>query len=86
MQITRLVVDEAVSAAQLTRFEAFDRKNGIDTPDCVFIKETHPSMPDSQILEHYLDETTILLTTDRPFHNTVLAKGLRGYYIDQNKR
>jgi len=85
VQITRIVVDEAISTAQFTRFEAFAGEKGIDTSDCIFIKDAHPGMPDSQILQHYLDETTILLTTDRPFHNTVLAKGLHSYYIDQHK-
>ncbi len=85
MQITRIVVDEAISMAQFIRFEAFAKKKGIDTSNCIFIKDTHPGIPDSQILQHYLAETTILLTTDRPFHNTVLAKGWRSYYIDQNK-
>ena len=33
-------------------------------------------------MQHYLDETTILVTTDRPSHNTVLARGLRSYYLD----
>ncbi len=84
MQITRIVVDEAVSTAQSARFEIFAKKKGIDTSNRVFIKDVHPGMPDSQILQHYLDETTILLTTDRPFHNTVLAKGWRSYYIDQH--
>jgi len=84
-QTNRIVVDEAVSAAQWIRFEAYAKKKGIDTSDRIFIKEAHPSMPDSQILQHYLNETTILLTTDRPFHNKVLVRGLRSYYITQNK-
>ncbi len=42
-------------------------------------------MPDSQILQHYLDESTILVTTDRPFHNRVLARGLRSYYLGQEQ-
>jgi hypothetical protein len=80
----RIIIDESVSAAQFAAFEAFARQHNLDTSDCVFIKETHPGIPDSQILQHYLDETTILVTTDRPFHNTVLARGLRSYYLDQD--
>lgn len=78
-----IIVDESVSAAQFAAFEVFARLHQLDTSDCVFIKEAHPGMPDSQILQHYLAETTILVTTDRPFHNTVLARGLRSYYLDQ---
>lgn len=77
----KIVIDESVSAAQFARFEIFARKNNIPTSDCLFIQEAHPGMPDSQILQHYLDETTILVTTDRPFHNRVLAKELRSYYL-----
>jgi hypothetical protein len=78
----RIIIDESVSAAQFAAFEIFARRHNLDTSDCVFIKEAHPAIPDSQILQHYLDETTILVTTDRPFHNTVLARGLRSYYLD----
>jgi hypothetical protein len=78
-----IIVDESVSAAQFAAFETFARQHQLDTSDCVFIKEAHPGMPDSQILQHYLAETTILVTTDRPFHNTVLTRGLRSYYLDQ---
>lgn len=81
----RIVVDESVSAAQFARFEAFARNNNIPTSDCLFIQEAHPGMPGSLILQHYLDETTILVTTDRPFHNRVLAKGLRSYYLGSEK-
>ena len=76
----RIIIDEAVSAVQFAAFETFARQHNLDTSDCVFIKETHPGIPDSQILQHYLAETTILVTTDRSFHNTVLAPGLRSYY------
>jgi hypothetical protein len=78
-----IVVDEGVSAAQFARFEAFARRNDIPTSDCLFIQETHPGMPDSQIMHHYLDGTTILVTIDRPFHNRALRKGLRSYYLDE---
>lgn len=81
----RIVIDESVSAVQLNTFEAFARQHPLDTSDCVFIREVHPGIPDSQILQHYLDDTTILVTTDRPFHNQVLAKGLRSYYLGQDQ-
>lgn len=80
----KIIIDESVSAAQFAAFETFARQHNLDTSDCVFIKEAHPGIPDSLILQHYLDETTILVTTDRPFHNTVLVRGLRSYYLDQD--
>ncbi len=57
----KIIVDETVSAAQFAAFEIFARQHNLDTSDCVLIKETHPGIPDSQILQHYLDETTILV-------------------------
>ncbi len=85
MPLNKIVIDESVSSSQCVRFEAYTRKKNLKTSDWVFIGKIHPGMPDSQILQHYLDETSILVTTDRPFHNKVLAKGWRSYYIDQNK-
>lgn len=84
MAQVKIIIDESVSAVQFAAFETFARQHNLDTSDCVFIKETHPAIPDSLILQHYLDETSILVTTDRPFHNTVLARGLRSYYLDQD--
>jgi hypothetical protein len=81
----RIIIDESVSAVQFAAFETFARQHNLDTSDRVFIKEAHPAIPDSLILQHYLDETTILVTTDRPFHNTVLARGLRSYYLDSTR-
>lgn len=52
----RIIIDEAVSATQFMAFEAFARQNNLDTSDCVFIKEAHPGMPDSQILQHYRND------------------------------
>jgi len=80
----KIIIDESVSAMQFAAFETFARQHNLDTSDSIFIKEVHPAIPDSLILLHYLDETTILVTTDRPFHNTVLARGLRSYYLDQD--
>lgn len=78
-----IVIDESVSMTQFSRFERFARQNGLDTSDRIFIHETHPSIPDGLILQHYLSDTTVLVTTDRPFHNQVLTRGLRSYYLDE---
>lgn len=81
--VRRAVVDESVSTSKLTRFEAFAKKKGIGISDYLLIRQQHPGMPDGQILHHLLDETTIFVTTDRPFHNKVLSKGLLSYYIGE---
>ena len=74
--VKRVVVDESVSSSQLARFKAFAREKGVGISKYLLVREHCPGMPDGQILYHLLDETTIFVTTDRPFHNKVLSKGL----------
>ncbi len=83
--IKRIVIDESVSNTKWRRFEDFAKKQGIGTSEYFFIRQEHPGMPDGQILHHLLSKTTIFVTTDRPFHNKVLSKGLQSYYIDDEK-
>ncbi len=83
--ILRVVVDEAICTAQWARFQAYASGKGISTADPLYVGEHHPGMPDGQILNHLLDETTALLTTDRPFHNAALARGRASYYISEGR-
>ena len=83
--VERIVIDESVSISKMKRFEAFARKKGFWTSGQLYIRQEHPGMPDGQILHHLLNNTTIFVTTDRPFHNKVLSKGLRSYYIEEKK-
>jgi hypothetical protein len=73
--IGRVVVDESVSPAQWSRFQAFAAGKRISTAEPLDVGELHPGMPDSQILDLLLDQSTALLTNDRPFHNAALASG-----------
>lgn len=77
-----LVVDEAVTERNLQRFTQFARTAGISISDTLSVRQKHPGMPDGQILLHLLNDETIFLTSDRPLHNRVLAKGLVSYFID----
>ena len=79
--VSRIVVDEAVPRAKLREFEGIARREGLWSDEHVVIREQHPGMPDGEVLHHLLDETTLFVTTDRPMHNTVLAKGLRSWYV-----
>lgn len=81
----QLVIDESVSDSMLERFESFIRKKGIRISEQIDIAKQYSGMPDDQILHHLLNKNTIFLTTDRPFHNTVLSKGLRSVYIDAKR-
>ncbi|MCP4368608.1 MAG: hypothetical protein GY797_10925, partial [Deltaproteobacteria bacterium] len=78
----QLVIDESVSDSMLQRFEGFARKRGIRISEQIDVAKLYSGMPDDQILYHLLNQNTIFLTTDRPFHNKVLSKGLRSVYID----
>lgn len=79
--VSRIIVDEAVSRAKLRMFGAIAKREGLWSDEHVVIREQHPGMPDGEVLHHLLDETTLFVTTDRPMHNTVLAKGLRSWYV-----
>lgn len=79
----KIVVDESVSTEKLNRFETYAGKKGFWTPGCLLIGKKHPGMPDVQIIHHLLDQNTILVTSDRPFHNTVLSRGLKSYYVGE---
>jgi hypothetical protein len=81
--LKKIVIDESLSTEKLKRFEAYARKKGFWTPGCVLIAKQHPGMPDVQIIHHLLDHNTILVTSDRPFHNRILAKGLKSYYVSE---
>lgn len=79
--MVRIVVDESISPRDWQRFEAFARKKGLPTEESLWVRHSHSGMPDSEILHHLLDESTVLVTTDRPFHNEVLGRGLRSFYV-----
>ncbi len=85
LPVRRIVIDESVPRAELPRFDALAKTRGFNTSERLFIMDKYPGMPDEQILHHLLDETTVFLTSDRPFHNKVLSKGLRSYYLDKGK-
>ena len=79
--LRRIVVDEAVTSVKWARFEKHAKAKGWAELETLFVRDRHPGMPDGQILHHLLDASTILVTADRPFHNEVLSRGLRSYYV-----
>jgi hypothetical protein len=81
--VRKVIVDEGVSDNNLIRFKRFAAEKGLELIDYQFIRHLYPGMPDGQILHHLLNATTIFVTSDRPLHNTVLAKGLKSYYLDE---
>lgn len=78
---TKLIIDESISNKQLRRFEEYAENKGIHFSNYLKIAEMHSGMPDMLIIHHLLSKQTILVTNDRPFHNKVLAKGLKSFYV-----
>ncbi len=80
-----VVVDEGVSDGNLMRFKSFAAGRGLKVSECLYIRQLHAGMPDGHILRHLLSSTTILITTDRPLHNTALSKGFESYYLGEKE-
>ncbi len=78
----KVVVDESISTPELQRFRAFAGRKGLEVSEWILVKERHRGIPDPEIVRGLLDATTLLVTKDRPLHNTVLSKGLRSYHVD----
>jgi hypothetical protein len=77
----KVVVDESISTAELDRFRAFAERQGLQVSEWILVRERHRGIPDREIVRGLLDATSVLVTRDRPFHNTVLSKGLRSYHL-----
>lgn len=80
--VVTLIVDECVSGSQLARFKAYAEEQGISYHKALNVSAQYSGMPDAQIIHHLLNQHTILLTNDRPFHNKVLSKDLKSYFAD----
>jgi hypothetical protein len=79
---TRLVIDEGISKAQYDEFDKFMKTRKLVCDEFLFIKDDYPGIPDEVIFKKLTTEETLLLTTDRPFHNSLLNHGRRSFYID----
>ena len=65
----RLVIDESVSSRQVDAFIRFCAKRRIVCESQLRLAESHPGISDDLVIHHLLGPQTLLLTTDRPFHN-----------------
>lgn len=73
----RLIVDESVSESQLRRVLDF-------LGQVSEILEVPSGASDQHIFHELLGADTVLATGDRPFHNGVLARGLKSVYVSPN--
>ena len=83
-RVVTLIIDECVSSRQLVRFKAYAEDQGISFQEELKISAQYSGMPDAQIIHHLLGSDTIFLTNDRPFHNKVLSKSLKSYFVDDD--
>ncbi len=82
MNAYTLIIDENVSDVLAFDFKSFLEKDNIHTEKIVYISKEYPGLPDDRIIIHLLNKNTIMLTSDRPFHNKILEKGLLSYYYN----
>lgn len=81
-----LVIDESVSSDQTEAFERFAATRRMVFDKQLRLAESHPGISDDLVIHHLLGPRTVLLTTDRPFHNKVLTAGLRSFHLDKQGR
>jgi hypothetical protein len=78
----KIIVDESISENQSPNIEIFLTRKRINFSNLYLIAKENEGIPDYQIIHFLLDKSTILFTSDRPFHNTVLSKGYTSYYFN----
>ena len=79
---TRLIVDE--NAGQNTAlWREFQKVLGGQPWEFVFLQESHPGIPDVEILDKLLQPGTVLLTADRVLHARAIQQGIRSYTLNQ---
>jgi hypothetical protein len=78
----RVIVDESVGR-NTALWHEFQRVLGGQPWDYVFLSESHPGIPDVEILDKLLHPGTVLLTGDCVLHERAIQQGIRTYTLDQ---
>lgn len=78
----KIIIDESIPENQVENIVSLLKRKKIKYSDFLFITKEHPGMPDYQIIHFLLNEATVLFTSDRPFHNTVLKKGYKSFFYN----
>ncbi len=74
--LRRVIVDECVGRdSELVA--AFGRRLAGHPATFLYLAESHPGMPDVEILDKLMDRDAVLLTTDRVLHNRAIREGFR---------
>jgi hypothetical protein len=82
MSKKQIIIDESFPSSQVENLSNHLERKGLKNSSLYFISQKHPGMPDHQIIQLLLNETTVFITTDRPLHNTVLKKGFKSLYFN----
>lgn len=82
MSKKQIIIDESFPNNQVESLSKHLKRKNIKYSNFYFISQKHPGMPDQQIIQLLLNKTTVLITMDRPLHNTVIKKGLKSFYFN----
>lgn len=77
-----IIIDESFPNNQIESLSKHLKRKNIKYSSLYFISQKHPGMPDHQIIQLLLNKKTVLITMDRPLHNTVLKKGYKSFFFN----
>jgi len=77
----RVIVDENVGQ-NTALWHEFQRVLGDQPWEYLFLSESHPGIPDVEILDKLLQPTTVLLTGDCVLHERAIQRGIRSYTLN----
>ncbi|MFT5082323.1 MAG: hypothetical protein ACI9Y1_000348 [Lentisphaeria bacterium] len=80
-----LVADEGISEEICSQLQDLLLSRGYTHLKRLMIAQQYPGMSDGQIIHYLLNSETLLLTSDRPLHNTVLSRELLSYYYSDGR-
>lgn len=78
----RVIVDENAGPNSAV-WQEFQRALGERDWDFLFLGQTHPGIPDTEILDKLLGPDAILLTGDCVLHMRALERGIRSYTLNE---
>jgi hypothetical protein len=83
MMPIRVIVDEG-TGSNTPLWDQFQLALGERPAEYLFLAESHPGIPDVEILDKLVGPDTILLTTDRVLHTRALTRGFRSYTLNEH--
>ena len=78
----KIIIDESIPENQVENIESLLKRKKLQYSTSYFIAKECPGMPDYQIIHFLLNESTVLFTSDRPFHNSALRKGYKSFFYN----